>query len=191
MRGYRFAAAGLVWALTSAVFAPLGHAQAIPDYSGRWVAVAGKTEVVSRRDRTPGGWGNMLAGLGQRRDYQLTIQQTQRTVTLRFPGNTFLNVDAYQLAGAEATYVSDTGGYWRKTITTAQWTDASMILNSRTLVGWWKDARPEDVRHQETEFGMVQTLKLARDGSELVGETTLSDEKGTATYRTAFAKIAP
>ena len=191
MRRCGFVAPSLVWALASVVFAPVARAQAISDYSGRWVAVDGTTRIVSRQDRAPGGWGNLLAGLGQRRDYELTIEQTPDTVMLRFPGNTFLNVDPYRLGDAEATYVRDAGAYWRKTITTAQWANDALILSSRTLAGWWKDARPEEVRQQETEFGMVQALRLARDGAELVMETTVSDGKGTATYRTVFSRMVP
>ncbi len=163
-------------------------AQELPDYSGVWIANTSKIEVVARQDRTPGGWSNLLAGLRQPRAYAVTIEQTPTAVSVRFPGTTFLNVDPYRLDQVETTYVKNMGDYWRKTVTSSGRTGEALTLSSRALVGWWKDARPQDVVRQDTELTTTQVLALGRDGETLIVETTVADEKGMATYRMVFVR---
>jgi hypothetical protein len=173
------------------LFASASQAQVVSNYSGTWRELAGSTEILDRQDRVPGGWGNFLAGLRQSGDYEVTIQQTQREVAVRFPGRTFLNGPPYRPDVPESIEVQDIGQYWRKTITTVHSTDGVLTLGNRTLVGWWRDSRPEEVQRQGTELSVIHTLRLQQGGIELSIVTTVADEKGSASYRRVLSRVSP
>ncbi len=63
-----------------------------------------------------------------------------------------------------------------------------MDLRARRLTGWWKTSTPDAAASTETETGTVVRLRADTARSELIVETTLSDEKGEVTYRQVFSR---
>ena len=165
-------------------------AQAVPDFSGTWTADADRVVVLRRVDLTPNGWGNMLEGLRRYRPYTVKITQSSGTLDIDFPpgANSFLKADAYALDGTKSIRVRDMGEYWRKLITQANWDGIALTLRSTHQVDWWNNAKPDEVVRQDTQIDAVFVLRLDQGGTQLVLETSLSDEKGQAQYRMVFTK---
>lgn len=171
----------LVWSMVAA--------QTMPDFSGTWTTDPDRTVLLRRVDLTANGWGNTLEGLRRNRPYTLKITQSSGTLDIEFPtASTFLKADPYVLDGTKTTRVRDMGEYWRKLVTQANWDGSALTLKSTHQVDWWKNTKPEEVVRQDTEIQTVLVLRLETNGSRLVVETALSDEKGQAQYRMVFTR---
>jgi hypothetical protein len=178
-----------VCAIALATPAPVSS-QGRPDFSGTWTSSPERFVALRNAPRERNGWGGQLEGVAAAPTYTIAISQSEQSVALTFPGGTgnFLTRPAFPLDGAPHSTVQDAGEFWTKIVSSATWDGSRLVLDAKSLNGWWKEVDPSQVTTQETELGTRFVLELNPSGDVLTLSITVRDEKGEAEYRQVFSR---
>jgi hypothetical protein len=165
-------------------------AQAQPNFSGRWVSSPDAFTTVRNVPFERDGWQRHLSNVHTARDYEVLIAHAGGTIAMTFPGaSNLLNQPALGIDDGTASVIGGNSEWWTKTVSRAAWDGAELTLRSTRFSGWWRDSDPAAVTTQPTQLDTSVVLALEQASDRLTMTVTVTDEKGTATYRQVFRRF--
>ena len=175
----------LIGAMILPIAAVALYAQTRPNFSGVWVREPGGFELLQDVRRIARGAG--VDGLAAARDYTVEIEQTDGSITLHFPHGTPLTRPAVRLSPGPHVIVQDRGAFWTRFVSDAEWQGPTLVVTTRSSAGWWKSSHPDTAKPREI-FTSIFSLTLSPVDDRLTLVTSVSDDKGDATYRQVFRR---